>query len=100
MAPIDPALVNTPKSRIKKVTVLHDGIATGTEFSIAKLDLHNGKSELGIRHDTNYWNDNGIDRGYPTVRGYPTWFILPPNIQGVLSALSSVIANDPSLLDI
>ena len=79
MALTPPSEAIYPKSRFKKITVLYDGtLPTHMEFSIAEIELHNGETAIGIRHDRNEWNDNTEENGYPVVRGgRPSWFILP-----------------------
>jgi hypothetical protein len=80
-----------PQTRIKNVIVLHDGTKPPhNEFSIAKLILHNGDIVFGIRWDRNSWNAGSDENGYPSSRGYPTWFILPPNMKEVLSVLNGI----------
>lgn len=80
----------SPKSKIKRVVkVLHDGAASGSEFSIVLLELQDGNMKYAMRHDSNYWNPDNIDNGYPTVRGgRPSWFILPD-----LGAFRDVLCN-------
>ncbi len=79
MALTPPSQAIYPKNRIKKVTVLYDGSANPNhEFSIAKLELHDGTIAYGVRHDRNEWNENTEENGYPVVRGgLPSWFIMP-----------------------
>lgn len=80
-----------PKKHIKKVTVLYNGSRNPKhEFSIAKLELHNGSTAIGVRHDRNEWNENTEEKGYPTVRGgLPSWFILP-NMKDLLTELNKL----------
>lgn len=67
-----------PKKHFQAVEVLHDGTVDGSEFSIAKIELKDGRTVFGIRHDRNIWNEHNEENGYPVVRGgLPSWFILP-----------------------
>lgn len=78
MALIPPQDAIYPKSRFNKITVLYDGTKTGLEFSIAEIELKDGSTVIGIRHDRNEWNENDDEKGYPVVRGgRPSWFVLP-----------------------
>jgi len=80
-----------PKNRIRKITVLYDGTKPPyNEFSIAELELLNGTTAIGIRHDRNEWNATTNKNGYPVVRGgRPSWFILP-DINALLPVLNEV----------
>ena len=78
----DPNNVRTPKDIIKDVKIIYDG---GEEsFSLAKIKWKN-KEVTGIRWNValREWNDQnkvkGIKEcvGFPSSRGYSTWFILP-----------------------
>jgi hypothetical protein len=78
---IDPKTIVSPKSQIKRVVkvLYNDAYKTppgDLEFSIARLELHNGTEKIGIRHDISYWSENK-EIGYPAPRGNPGWFILP-----------------------
>lgn len=80
-----------PMKHFKKINVLYDGTVTGTEFSIAEIELHSGQKCIGIRHDRNEWNENNEENGYPVVRGgRPSWFILPNHHQ-LVNELAKVI---------
>jgi len=81
-----------PKSKIKNVTVLHDGTQPPfNEFSIAELEFHDGSKAIGIRNDRNDWNENTEEKGYPVVRGgLPSWFVLPKDIKAVAAILSTL----------
>jgi hypothetical protein len=91
MALTPPSDAIFPKNRIRKVTVLYDGTQPPyLEFSIAKLELIDGTTAIGIRHDRNEWNENTEENGYPVVRGgRPSWFIMPPmdNLLPILNQL-------------
>jgi hypothetical protein len=80
-----------PKKYIKKVNVLYDGTKPPyNEFSIAELELHDGKKAIGIRHDRNTWNEKNQNKGYPTVRGgRPSWLIVP-DIDRLLPILNDI----------
>lgn len=75
---ISPHNVLSPKTQIKRIVkIIHDGTISGTEFSLAELELHSGDVVIGIRHDYSDWSKDP-DKGFPIVRGiYPCWFILP-----------------------
>lgn len=81
-----------PKSRFKSVKVLYDGTKKPKhEFSIAEIELKDGKKVIGIRHDRNEWNENTKENGYPVVRGgRPSWFIIP-NVNEFLPILNKII---------
>ena len=90
--PFSPWDVIYPQNRIARViNVLHDGtLNEPSEFSIAELELQDGGTAFGIRHNMNLWNEENPDLGYPTCRpGNPTWFILP-NINTLLPVLNQV----------
>lgn len=90
MAPFNPKTVIYPKNRIRRVIeVLHDGTNENpSQFSIAKLELNDGSTCYGLRHNMNEWNENNPDIGYPTCRpGNPTWFILP-DVKNLLTVLN------------
>jgi len=92
MPPFNPLDVVFPKNRIRRVIrVLHDGTTTQpNDFSIAELELHDGTTCFGLRHNTNDWNEDNPDLGYPTCRpGNPTWFILP-NVNDLLQVMNRV----------
>lgn len=71
---VDPASVISPKNKVSNVEVIHDG-GEGN-WSVAKLKWE-GKPDLGIRWNGHY--DQPI--GLPQSRGYPTWFIVPEELQ-------------------
>lgn len=84
-----------PKKRIKKISkVLYDGTQPNeNEFSIAELELLDGRKVIGIRHDRNEWNKNTEENGYPVVRGgRPSWFILP-DIKFLLPKLTELFGD-------
>ena len=87
MPPTPPSIALSPRFRIAKVKVIHDGTLSGNDFSIAKLLLKDGQVVLGIRYDISDWSPDP-DKGYPTVRGHASWFILPKNFHSVFSLLS------------
>jgi len=71
MSYVNPALVTSPKDRISKLEILHDG--GENSYSIAKMTWEGREGTIGVR-----WNggeNNGV--GNPQSRGIPTWFILP-----------------------
>ncbi|MCW3120937.1 MAG: hypothetical protein JWQ38_429 [Flavipsychrobacter sp.] len=78
----DPATVTNPKTVINNITILYDGGAEG--FSLAMLTCE-GLAHVGVR-----WNvaikeqvDDAkasgkvICDGSPSLKGMPSWFILP-----------------------
>lgn len=77
----DPKKVLSPKGRIHKLEVLHDG-GSGS-FAVARMRW-DGDLAVGVR-----WNGGGEtfeDLGNPQSRGIPTWFILPDEIAQLVEA--------------
>lgn len=74
---IDPEKVLHPNARIKSLEVLlkaGDINEQGDSYAVALLKWDD-EYRLAIR-----WNgdpNNPEDKGGPTSRGYPTWFVLP-----------------------
>jgi hypothetical protein len=90
--PFNPTDVIYPQNRIRRVIrVLHDGTVNPPhEFSIAEIELQDNSTCFGLRHNTNEWNEDNPDLGYPTCRpGNPTWFILP-DVADLLPVLNRV----------
>ncbi len=77
-----PATVISPRKFIKKVDVLYDGGVDG--FSLAMIDWE-GVDHVGMRWnvaikeqaDTDKQTGAVICDGSPSLRGVPSWFILP-----------------------
>src|SRR5207248_6408625 len=66
---VDPAAVDSPKGRVRKVSVLFDtGPAAEESWSAAELEW-DGRTVLGLR-----WNgsERGAPIGSPQSRGHPT----------------------------
>ncbi|HBS80576.1 MAG: hypothetical protein CMK99_21250 [Pseudomonas sp.] len=85
MAYIDPKEVVSPKQSWRLVEVIHN---TGDDGWSAAEGKWNGKKVLGLR-----WNGSESDDGVgsPQSRGYPTWFIVPTELEaGVQRALDAV----------
>ena len=91
---IPPSSVIYPKSRFKNIRVLYDGTKSPyNEFSIAELELIDGRKTIGLRQDRNKWNESDEEKGYPTCRpGNPTWFIIP-DINILLPVLNELFEN-------
>lgn len=87
----DPEKVVSPRYCIDNVSAIFDGGTGSDPFSLAVVTW-DGEKRIGIRWNATYreWDDadkiagNKVCVGEPNSRGYPTWFILPPNL---LSAL-------------
>lgn len=75
---VDPASVISPQDKVSDVEVIYDG-GEGS-WSVAKLKWA-GTPDLGIRWNGSY---NNQPTGLPQSRGYPTWFIVPEELQGVI----------------
>lgn len=92
MPPYNPLDVIYPQNRINRVIrVLHDGTQNiPFAFSIAEIELNDGSTCFGIRHNINVWNEDNPYIGYPTCRpGNPTWFILP-EVDDLLDVMNRV----------
>ena len=78
----DPGAVISPKKFIRKVTVLYDGGANGFSLAVINWD---GLDHIGIRwnvaikerESTEKQCGQVICHGSPSLRGVPSWFILP-----------------------
>ena len=78
----DPGSVINPKKFVKKVTVLFDGKESG--FSLAVIDWE-GTDHIGIRWNVAIKEQTDSEKqmgkikcaGSPSLRGIPSWFILP-----------------------
>lgn len=92
----DPATVLSPKDLIESVQIIYDGgISNRTDYSIAIIN-NKGLKSLGIRWNITHRERNdptkgsGLKKylGEPSSRGYPTWFIIPPNlVNSILNGL-------------
>lgn len=73
---VDPASVISPKHKVSNVEVIHDG--GEHSWSAAKLTWENNPV-VGLRWNGSY--DSETTKGMPQSRGYPTWFIVPEELQ-------------------
>ena len=68
---MDPQKVVWPKSHLKLIRVLHNGLSEGTCCSIADIEW-DGKPCYGIR-----WDNSLTDKGYPHgYWGRPQWLVV------------------------
>jgi hypothetical protein len=72
MSYMPPAMVRSPKDRVKDLEVLYDD--GENSWSMAKMKW-DGEEAVGVRH-----NGNEKHVGSPQARGIPMWFILPEPI--------------------
>lgn len=77
MSYTDPAVVLSPKRRMKNLNVKHDG-GEG-EWALAEMEW-DGKPAVGIRWNGSTEDPKTSDKGNPQSSGHPTWFILPDEI--------------------
>lgn len=73
--------VRSPKGAWSLIQVLHDGGPSTDQEGAWSLCVGEwyGKRRLAAR-----WNGNdegGSPAGNPSARGYPTWFIMPPEFE-------------------
>lgn len=69
---MDPSNVDSPRDRWQLIRVLHNGVTTGTGWSLA-LGLWDRKPCLAKR-----WDGDGPDgKGHPISSGHAVWFIEP-----------------------
>jgi hypothetical protein len=85
---IDPEDVLSPKNRVKKVVrVLHDGGENSLAVAILDYIHEDGKHDpavVAIR-----WNGSADDTlGFPSVRQYPVWFLLPDELASTVRFLA------------
>ena len=81
---IKPDKVISPKNRWKLVRVLYPG--TEGEWAAAEGEW-DGKEVLAIR-----WNGStGNKIGQPLAHRYPTWFIVPDELDGVIRAVIDLL---------
>ena len=77
---IRPEQVTAPQNHWQLNNVLYDGGADG--WSAAE-GLWDGERALALR-----WNGNdNQEKGNPISSGHPTWFIVPEELEGVMSAV-------------
>lgn len=68
---ISPDQVNSPQNRLSSIDEIIHSEGEGS-WVVASL-TYDDKSRLGMR-----WNGTSDNRlGYPSVRNYPVWFIVP-----------------------
>lgn len=82
MGYVDPDKVNSPKGSVRNLEVVFNSHASGMEADWAVAELEwDGKPVVGIR-----WNGDEGEPGIgnPQSRGHPTWFIVPPELAGVV----------------
>ncbi len=88
MSYIKPDQVNSPKDSWKLDSVLYDG-GEGS-WSAAEGKWKDGETwnkVLAIR-----WNgETGKELGQPQSSGYPTWFIVPDKLVGVIRAVIDLL---------
>ena len=82
MSYVDPNDVDSPKDRWKLDTVIYN--ENGWSAAEGAWD---SKKVLAIR-----WNgEPGQEKGQPQSHGYPTWFIVPEEIEGVLREVIALL---------
>ncbi len=90
MGYVDPASVDSPKGKIRSVTVLHNDLDKG--WAVAEVDYEN-EPRIGLRW--NGWEgEPGI--GNPQSRGHPTWFLVPAEFEDVVRQRAEELAKDGS----
>lgn len=83
---MDPSRVISPRASIGRVEIVYNGGSGG--WSVALLE-YNGSDRIGIR-----WNGDGDDDiGNPQSRGRATWFILPPELEGMVREQAEQLSN-------
>ncbi len=71
MSYLPPEQVNSPKARLSSIDkIVHDD---GEGSWVVAALTYDGESNHGIRWNGN--DDNSL--GYPSIRNYPVWFIVP-----------------------
>ncbi len=76
---VDPASVTSPQDKVSDVEVIHDG--GEHSWSAARLKWEDNPV-VGLRWNGSY--DSETTKGMPQSRGYPTWFIVPEELQGAV----------------
>lgn len=74
-------------------------------FSLAWImwdDAADGKVEkvLALRWNGYLDSEGNLNKGHPVIRGYPTWFIVPVELEAVLLSRDDYLINIPQRLDI
>lgn len=85
---VNPSEVISPKNKISQLKVLYDG--QDHSFSLASF-LWEGVLSLGIR-----WNGFGENIGNPVSRGYPTWFVIPHELEKAVLDECCNLLEDPA----
>ena len=84
MSYIKPNTVNSPQDRWKLDHVLYPGNEGTWAAAEGKWD---GNKVLAIR-----WNGvTGHEKGTPLAHSYPTWFIVPDELVGVIRAVIDLL---------
>jgi len=87
MAYIEPQSVLSPRNTIRSVDVLYNSGAGG--WSAARLTYWDGEEKIGLR-----WNgDEGAGVGHPQSRAYPTWFVVPEELEGLVRDRAEELSN-------
>ncbi|UXY08994.1 hypothetical protein N7922_13945 [Kosakonia sp. ML.JS2a] len=73
-------------------------------FSLARImwdDAADGKVEkvLAMRWNGYLESDGHLNKGHPVTRGYPTWFIVPVELEEALLSHKDYLVNIPQRLD-
>lgn len=82
-----PIEVTSPKNKFMKLNEVL--VNTGpTGFTLAKIqwdDAADGSDEevLAIRWNGYREPDKSLNKGHPVIRGYPTWFIIPVELEKI-----------------
>ena len=84
---VKPGLVLSPKDRVKKVTVIHEGEEGG--LAVAVLDYVEDDGSLHPEVVAIRWNGSvGNPQGFPSVRQYPVWFLIPEELASTIRFLA------------
>jgi hypothetical protein len=82
---MDPNDVKSPRDKWQLIRVLHNGVKTGTGWSLA-CGLWEGKPCLAKR-----WDGDGPDsKGHPISTGHAVWFIEPDEFYEMILASAYV----------
>lgn len=89
----DPNKILSPQDAVENLQVIYDG--GDSSVSIAKIKWYEKEKKVtGIRWNIGMREQNDIDKkngkecvGFPSSRGYPTWFILPDDFLNKKSEL-------------
>lgn len=82
---ICPKDVTSPQSKFRNLikVIVNNGPQGFTLAWIEWDDEANGRTEkvLAMRWNGFIENDGALNKGYPTNRGYPSWFIVPVELE-------------------